>query len=185
MSENRNEKECCFIGHRSVENAEETRKLLHREILKLIKTKNVRTFLFGSRSDFNDLCHAVVTDLKIEYPDIKRVMYCCRSEYACMESDREKTSAFYSRVLNKRIEILGYEEDRKFPGYLTAGRASYVKRNKAMIDDSDYYIFYYSNEYTPKRGGRSGTRIAFEYAASVARKKSIEIINVYCPINSL
>ncbi len=186
MSENRNEKDCCFIGHRAVANAEETRKLLYREILKLIKSESVRTFLFGSRSEFNELCHAVVTDLQIVYPDIKRVMYSCRSECACMESEREKTNSLYSRLLNRPIKLLGYEEERKFPYYLTSGRASYVQRNKSMIDDSDYCIFYYCDGYTPKSGGRSGTRMAYEYAEKVQRKGSnFKIINVYRPIDCL
>lgn len=179
--ENNKEKECCFIGHRTVKDSDETVARLYKEIRKLIERDNVRIFLFGSRSEFNDLCHSVVTDLKKEYSTIKRIMYCCRSECACMENERESTSAFLSKMMKTDVELLGFEEERRSPKYLTAGRASYVERNKAMINDSDYCIFYYCDEYAPRSGGRSGTRIAYEYAQSVAKRKdsTLEIINVY------
>ncbi len=56
-----------------------------------------------------------------------------------------------------------------------AGRASYVERNQAMINDSDFCIFYYNKNYIPKTKTKSGTKIAYEYAL---RKKK-NIINLF------
>lgn len=74
------EMKCCFIGHRTIDDAQKTYKRLVRELSSIVVTLPLRTFLFGSRSDFNDMCHAVVTELKDTYPDIKRIMYSCKSE---------------------------------------------------------------------------------------------------------
>ena len=57
----------------------------------------------------------------------------------------------------------------------TSGRASYVERNQAMIDKSDYCIFYYNEDYLPPRRKyskrcitdyqpKSGTALAYHYA---------------------
>ncbi|MEF9840764.1 MAG: biotin operon repressor, partial [Lachnospiraceae bacterium] len=43
------------------------------EIESLIVNHNVDTFLFGSRSEFDSLCHSLVTELKEKYPHIKRI----------------------------------------------------------------------------------------------------------------
>ena len=61
-----------------------------------------------------------------------------------------------------------------------AGKASYVERNREMIDDSDFCVFFYIEEYKPehdphrKTSGKSGTKMAYDYA--VRKKKPI--INV-------
>ena len=66
-----------------------------------------------------------------------------------------------------------------------AGKASYVVRNKEMIDKSNFCIFYYDENYLPPRRGKSndalihyqpksGTAIAYEYAI----KYKIIIINM-------
>ena len=66
-------KTCCFIGHRTIETTLELRKLLYNHIENLIVSENVKVFLFGSRSQFNDLCYYIVSKLKEKYTDIKRV----------------------------------------------------------------------------------------------------------------
>lgn len=178
------EMKCCFIGHRTIENEEKTYECLKRELSEIMTTLPLRTFLFGSRSDFNDMCHAVVTEFKVIYPDIKRIMYSCKSECACLESERERTNKIFSSLLKKRVEFQGYEEDYKFPNFLTAGRASYVERNKTMIDDSDICIFYLNEEYKQKNP-RSGTAIAYDYAVKLSKKQNgrPKIINIFSDTN--
>ena len=57
----------------------------------------------------------------------------------------------------------------------TAGRAAYIERNYAMINDSDYCLFYYNKNYLPSQRKykkrcinyyqpKSGTAIAYKYA---------------------
>ncbi len=147
---------CCFIGHREINETEELTTQLRDIIEKLIVEKQVDTFLFGSKSSFNDLCHRVVSEIKEKYPHIKRIYV--RAEYPYI-SDRY------------REYLLEDYEDTYFPSrVLGAGRASYVERNFQMIDNSRFCIAYYDQSYTPTNR-KSGTKIALAYA--IAKKKEI------------
>ena len=66
------EKTCCFFGHRKIDETEELKNKLSEIIENLIVNENVDTFLFGSKSQFDDLCHKIVTELKEKYPHIRR-----------------------------------------------------------------------------------------------------------------
>ena len=148
---------CCFIGHRKINETNELRKRLYDKIEKLILKNNVDTFLFGSKSQFNDLCHETVTTLKEKYPHIKRIYV--RSAY-------QHINESYKNYLLKSFE------DTYYPKHLEhAGRASYVGRNYEIIDKSKFCIFYYdANYFLPK----SGTKVAFDYAI----RKNKEVINI-------
>lgn len=141
--------------------------------------------MFGSRSEFDTLCHQIVTDLKEIYPDIKRIAYTCKSESCVLESERKHTEKLYSYIEKREVHLLGVEEEIEHNSKYIAGKASYIERNQAMINNSDYCIFYYDECYNPpmrkyskKRytyyQPNSGTKIAYNYAI---RKKKI-IINV-------
>ena len=117
-------------------------------------------FLFGSKSRFDDLCLAMITKLKERYPFIKRVYV--RSMYPEIEK-------FYEKYI-----LDSYDESYMPKGVEKAGRAAYVERNQAMIDGSDFCVFYYDENYRPEKR-KSGTRIAYEYA----KKKGKKIYNVY------
>ncbi len=176
-----NNKTCSFFGHRKIQFTEELEKKVKNIIEVLIVKHGVLTFLFGSRSDFNFLCHAVVTELKTKYPSIKRIAYTCKHETCTLESEREKWEAIYSRFEKREVHLLGVEEEYEHKTKYTAGRASYVERNQAMINDSDFCIFYYDENYQPemrkysKRAfayyqPKSGTSLAYNYAL---RKKKV------------
>lgn len=49
-------KTCCFIGHRKVEETPELLERLRKTIKELICKNDVDTFLFGSKSQFDELC---------------------------------------------------------------------------------------------------------------------------------
>ena len=55
---------CCFFGHRKTNETDMLKNIIYKIIEDLITNKNVDTFLFGSKSKFDDLCHKVVTELK-------------------------------------------------------------------------------------------------------------------------
>ncbi len=162
----------CFIGHRVIEKTEELKSSLKETIVRLIKM-GVTTFLFGSMSQFDTLSWEVVTEVKKEYPYIKRVYV--RSSYQSIDK-------FYEEYLLK-----SYEETYFPPKLKNAGRYSYVERNYEMIDSATYCIFYYNenylvplknkSEYNPLLSSRrnSGTKIAYKYAV----KKKKGIINLY------
>ena len=150
------ENTCCFIGHREINMTDELKEKLCVVIERLIVDENIDTFLFGSKSQFDDLCYDVVTEIKKKYPHIKRIFV--RAEYPYIDES-------YVAYLLKSYE------DTYFPkSVLGAGKASYVKRNCEMIENSRFCIVYYKEDYTPK-GRKSGTKIAFDYAEK--KKKTI------------
>ena len=88
--------------------------------------------------------------------------------------------------------ILRDFEDTYVPkGVENAGIARYVERNQAMINASDYCIFYYNPDYLPPRRKyskrsvgdyqpKSGTAIVFDYAKRRNRVvENLIIINLF------
>ena len=179
-------KTCSFFGHRKIDETEELKNRLKFIITNLIENEKVDVFLFGSRSDFNSLCHAIVTELKEKYPHIQRRAYTCRNETCTLEKERAYWEEIYSYVQKKPITLLGVEDEIEHKTKWISGRAQYVERNQAMIDDSDFCVFYYDESYKlPLRKQyrsalstyqpKSGTKIAYEYA----RQKKKAIINLH------
>jgi len=168
-------KKCTFIGHRKIEKTDELIKRISEVIENLIVNENVDTFYFGSKSQFDDLCYVIVSELKEKYTHIKRIYVRAEFEYIDGEGSRP-----YREGLMERYE------DTYYPEHMSnAGKAAYVERNQEMIKKSDVCIFYYKEDYQPprRRNGkrdlfdyqpRSGTRIAYEFA----EQKKKMIINV-------
>ena len=174
-------KTCCFIGHRKVSNRNVVYNRVKKTIENLIVNENVRVFHFGSRSEFDDICHEIVTDFQKIYPDIERINFNRKSEYVVKKDEKERLEEQWSKLLHQDVSLKDYDGEKMSERVACAGRASYVERNKEMIDDSDYCVFYYKEDYKPdvskslyKSSGKSGTKIAFEYATV----KNKEIINV-------
>ena len=135
---------------------DELKEKLRMVIKRLIIEESVDTFLFGSKSQFDNLCYDIVTEIKKNHPHIKRIFV--RAEYPYIDES-------YKEYLLERYE------DTYFPKAVEgAGKASYVKRNCEMIDNSRFCIVYYKEDYTPK-SRKSGTKIALDYAKK--KKKSI------------
>ena len=150
------ENTCCFIGHRTINETEELKSKLYETIEKLIVENSIDTFLFGSRSRFNDLCHEIVTQIKEKYPHIKRIYV--RAEYQNIDET-------YKAYLLENYEDTYYPEQ-----IIGAGKVAYVERNYEMINKSHFCIFYYDEQNAPTTR-KSGTKIAFDYA--VKQKKEI------------
>ena len=150
---------CCFFGHRTINETEELKKKLTMIIESLIVDKQVDTFLFGSKSQFNSLCHETVTEIKQKYPHIKRVYV--RAEYPYINEE-------YKNYLLESYEDTYYPEKIK-----NSGKAVYIKRNFEMIDNSQFCIVYYNDSNSPTTR-KSGTKIALDYAI----KQSKNIINI-------
>ena len=178
-------KTCCFLGHRKIDETEELKSRLKSIITYLIEDEKVEVFLFGSRSDFNSLCHAIVTELKEKYPHIQRRAYTCRSETCTLEKERAYWEEIYSHFAKQPVMLLGVEEEVEHKTKWTSGRAQYIERNQAMIDESEFCVFYYDEKYKPPMKKlskksissyqpKSGTRLAYKYAI----KKQKIIINL-------
>ena len=166
-------KVCSFFGHRTIVVTEELKKEIRDVVENLILNHNVRIFLFGSRSRFDDLCLSIVSQLKEKYPNIKRVCYTCQSEACYLEKEKNK------------INFYAVDEEFEHKAKYDAGKASYVERNQAMINDSDFCIFYYDENYLPPlkppknamlppRQTKSGTALAFAYA----KRKKKNLLNL-------
>ena len=174
-------KTCGFLGHRKIEETEELKQRLQAVIIQLIEKEGVQIFLFGSKSQFNSLCHATVSELKKLYPHIQRRAYTCRSETCTLESERGFWEEVYSRFTQYTHPLLGVDEEVEHKTKWTSGKAQYVERNQAIVDDSDFCVFYYDEQYQPplrkqyRRAlfpyqPKSGTRLAYEYAKQKKKK---------------
>lgn len=161
---------CCFFGHRKTDVTDELINRLNKIVEVLIKEGKVDTFLFGSKSEFNDLCYMVVTELKQKYPHIKRIYV--RAEFRFIDEG-------YRSYLLKQYEETYYPEK-----IINAGNAAYVERNREMIDKSSFCVVYYDENYAPPRRRnsrrnltgyqpKSGTKLAYDYA----KRKGVRIFN--------
>lgn len=171
-------KSCSFFGHRNLILSEQEKEKLKGILIDLIINKNVSTFLFGSRSNFNELCFSLLYNLKQTYPYLCLIAYDCAHEDSITIEDKIR----YEKIVN--IENIKYYDKKiKLKSVLSAGRLAYVVRNQEMIDDSDYCCFHFKEDFIPpktRQGKRcvlytqpkSGTKLALDYA----KKKGKEII---------
>lgn len=152
---------CCFLGHRRIFETEKLKTKLCETIEGLITKEKVDTFLFGSKSQFDALCHEVVSQIKEKYPHIKRIYV--RAEYPIISDS-------YKNYLLESYEDTYYPEK-----IIGSGRAVYVERNCEMIKASHFCIVYYDEAYIPATR-KSGTKIALDYAL----KHNKDVIMVNC-----
>ena len=163
-------KVCCFFGHRKIE-GEELKGKLTEVIENLILYEGVKTFMFGSKSQFNDLCRKVLKEEKETFTFLKRVY---------VRDDGPYSDETYARTPWRDWEETYFPERA-----INAGRATYTQRNYDMIDKSDFCVVYYKEDYLPPRRKmakrdvcdyqpKSGTAVAYEYA----KRKSKKIINL-------
>lgn len=142
-------KTCCFIGHRKIRDADALRERVGAIMEDLITKRKVDTFLFGSKSQFDDLCRELAAKIKEKYPHLKRTYV--RAEYPYISD-------------NYREYLLKTFEDTFFPEkLLNAGNAVYLERNYEMIRQSDYCVIYYDEKCAPTTR-KSGARAALEFA---------------------
>ena len=150
MKEN---KICSFFGHRDIEKTEELYATTTAEIEKALNF-GCRVFYFGGYGLFDELCYEIVTKIKKRKPEIQRV-YCVAQE----------------RYLRKKTRHFNREDYEEIV-YLTPAFEGWYKsiyfRNCAMIDNSDFIIFY------AEKRKNSGAYKAYSYA----KKKKKEFINL-------
>lgn len=151
-----------FIGHRKVEQTEALKERLTEIVTNLIVQENADTFLFGSRSEFDNLCYEIVSKLKETYSNIKRVYV--RAEYEYIDRD-------YTDYL------LSFYEETFYPDNVSgAGAKSYVVRNQVMIDMCDVLVIYCDAKYKPTTKTKSGAIMATLYAKK-KKKPTINLIS--------
>ncbi len=150
------EKICSFFGHRYVEITDDLIKLTKCEILKIINF-GCRIFYFGGYGDFDNLCYKIVSKIQEEKPEllIKRV-YCVSQE----------------RYLRKKVRYFN-RDDYDEVIYLVPSFEGWYKsiyfRNCAMIDESDFLVFYVQER------ENSGAFKTYKYAI---KKKDKYVVNI-------
>ena len=144
------DKVCAFFGHREVENKEETKEILRKKIADLI-SDGYGVFCFGGFGEFDNICWEVVTELKENYPFLRRIFY--------LYDER------HTRI-SKRPKYLkesDYEEfvypDLEFDWWYQ--RIYY--RNIEIIKKSDYIVFYITHTQN------SGAYKAYQYAKRIKK----------------
>lgn len=146
------EKYCCFFGHKFI-NKKNLDMLVQKQVEFLILNDTVNSFLFGGYGDFDSLCFDVVRKLQTVYPHIKTTYV--QAYYN--PNDKE-----YADYLRQRYGEILYPEIENKPK-----KFAIVYRNQAMIDMSDFCIFYVDCDW----GGAYST---LQYA----KRKKKNIINL-------
>lgn len=146
------EKVCSCFGHLDVDITDSLRERAKQEVEKAV-ADGVRIFMFGGRSDFDDLCYDLVTEVRQQQPElgIKRVF--------CFALDKQlrKPPRWFQRKEYEALEC----PLKDFDWWYT----SIYYRNCAMIDQSDLLLFWVEQR------ENSGAYKTYEYA--VRKKKAI------------
>ena len=85
---------CCFFGHRKIDKTLELKERLLSEIENLITNENVTKFLFGSKSQFDDYCYEIVSELKEKYPYLNKLKIISDSDAHYLEKMRLPNQTF-------------------------------------------------------------------------------------------
>jgi len=161
-------KACSFFGHRDTPQTEELKQKVSETVERLIVEEGVDTFLFGSRSNFDELCHMVVTELKEKYPHIQRIAYLCKHESGCLAGEGKKEQCRIKELTGRDVYVREFEDIKRSSRVNSAGRAAYVERNYWMIDDSCFVIIYCESAKIAKKP--SGTLFAYNYSKQKGKK---------------
>ena len=152
-------KTCSVFGHRIIEITKDLEDKLF-QIFKNLIDEGCEYFYFGGFGMFDDLCHKVVSKLKLRYSHIKRIF--------CLSDPRHLR-------INKRPKCLRNEDYEDFI-YLDLDFDWWYQRiyyrNCAMIDKSDIIIFYVQER------ENSGAYKALKYAKQ-KKKFLINISSMY------
>lgn len=146
---------CCFAGHRQASHT------LFKEIITAVESLVMDTdeieFLSGSMGDFDKLCETAVRDVKKEYPDkiirLYRVIPSC--QYIPHKEEYQ-----YLRGLFDDIIVCDASDGTYYKSMIG-------KRNRWMVDKSDFMIAYILHE-------NGGAYSAFRYA----EKQNVKIIRI-------
>lgn len=149
------EKICAIFGHNEFIYNDKLKEKLYDCFENLIKNFNVHYFYIGTQSNFYDFALEILTKLKTKYPHIMR--------YMILEDEKYYNRPWKMPSWYKNINI---DEYKFIP--LTNNYWAYrlLFRNYAMIDNSDFCLFYLTNN-----NDKSGTFKAYKYA--LKKKKAI------------
>ena len=142
-------KVCSFFGHRNLAGESQKISRILKEVLVDLIEKGTDTFYVGCHGEFDVLASQIAYDLKTDYPQIQVILILC---YAG-ELNSAK-SRFHDFFFPLEVEM-------------TPKRACIVKRNRWVIDNSDWIVSFVKYE-------TGGAHSALEYA----RKHKKQIIEI-------
>jgi len=122
-----------FFGHSELEITDKLKEDLKNLIIKLITQENFGVFLFGGFGKFDELAWEIVTDVKKEYPYIRRVFVLTEEKHL----NRLKRPKY---LLDEEFEEFVF-----FPLQYNGFNKRIYYRNVEMIKNSDKIIFYVKN----------------------------------------
>ena len=151
------DKICSFFGHRDIEVTDELYATTTAEVMAAVDF-GCRVFYFGGYGDFDNLCYTIVTKLQRESPELGiRRIYCVPQEQYLRKRVRYFRHEDYDEVIYLMPTFEGWYKSIYF-------------RNCAMIDASEYVIFY------AEKRSNSGAYKAYQYAQ---KKKDKCIVNLF------
>ena len=149
---------CSFFGHREIDITKELQNSLISTVMQLIE-KGFNNFYFGGFGEFDNLCYAIVTNLQQQYPNIKRTF--------CYVDKRWQGEPKRPSWLTKN----NYEEIIYLQPSFDYWYQQIYYRNCAMIDNSQYVVFYVENS------ENSGAYKAMQYAIKT-KKQLLNLANI-------
>jgi len=125
---------CSVFRHKEIEINYELKVSLRETFVDLITNKSVSIFYFGGFGQFDDLCWEIVTELKKEFPYIKRIYVCENETYVNRPRKRPKW-----------LKNEDYEEIIYFSLSYDYWYTRIYYRSIAIVEHSDFNIFYIRN----------------------------------------
>lgn len=120
---------CCEFGHSDFDAGDDVLIEIRNKLLYLIEEENYDTFYLGNKGLFDYFIAKELYELKRIYPHINRVLVLAYLNQKVSEYEREYRKKMFDEIIFPPLE--------KVPL-----RYAYSKRNKWIIDNSDYAIFF-------------------------------------------
>lgn len=155
-------KNCCFTGHRNLENRNALKPRLADTLISLVENRGVTDFYAGGAMGFDMMCEGAVLWLKEKYPFIRlHLILPCPPEIQISKWNGEN-KARYNEILRKADSVTVLS-DFYYNGCMRV-------RNEKLVEKADICLCYF-NFSSPTSGTAQTVRLA--------EKKGIEIINLF------
>ena len=147
---------CVFFGHRWISLTQKEQELLKTIAIRLITQEHVTDFIFGKYGDFDATAYRIVSDIKRQYPHIRRVL--ALAYIPKKQEDMDFLKSRYDHVYLPENTEIG------------PARFAISRRNRTLARECDFMICYIMSA--------SGGAYA---AMRTARAKGKPIFNLYSP----
>ena len=148
------EKFCSFFGHGDFLENKDIEFKIKQEIANCVENKKIYNFCLGGYGNYDNCCARYVNDMKKFYPQIK--------SYLIFAYLNNKIDKYTKEYICKNFDETIYPPLEKVPL-----RFAISKRNKWIVDNSEYIIFYINHSF-------GGAYKFYEYA----QKKNKTYINL-------